>query len=106
MTPPQPQKDLETLMPRCTTKDTHDFPELLDDNDGRCWNCRTWDAIDAYAKAYAKKVAEEAFEAGRRSANPDKKNMTPDELRAYNREAKRRWRARHRLISTLEEPHE
>ena len=38
--------ELDKLMPRCKSKDTHDFPELINDKDSRCWNCRTWEAID------------------------------------------------------------
>lgn len=36
--------ELEEIMPRCKTKDIHDFPDLMEH--GRCWNCKTWDAID------------------------------------------------------------
>lgn len=43
------QSDLEKLIPRCETKDTDDFPELLKDEDGRCYNCKLWEAIEAYS---------------------------------------------------------
>lgn len=38
---------LEKLLPRCKTKDTHDFPDLKDGE--RCHSCELWEAIDQYA---------------------------------------------------------
>lgn len=38
---------LEKLLPRCKTKDTHDFPDLKDGE--RCSSCELWEAIDQYA---------------------------------------------------------
>lgn len=35
---------LEKLMPRCKTKDTHDFPGLKPGE--RCPNCEIWEAVD------------------------------------------------------------
>lgn len=57
-------KGLEELMPRCKTKDTEDFPELIDhlDDDPKagCWNCRVWEAIDR--SFISKEAVEAAFE--------------------------------------------
>ena len=37
------------LIKRCPTKDTHDFPELLESG-GRCGNCKLWEEVDAHVK--------------------------------------------------------
>lgn len=43
---------LEKLMPRCKTKDTDDFPEIVEhldaDPEAGCFNCRVWEALDQY----------------------------------------------------------
>ena len=37
--------------PRCRTKDTDDFPELLGQEVGRCPVCRAWEQFDALCDA-------------------------------------------------------
>jgi hypothetical protein len=36
----------ELIGKRCATKDTHDFPDLKDNE--RCFTCALWDAIDQH----------------------------------------------------------
>lgn len=37
-------RSLEKLLPRCKSKDTHDFPGLKPGE--RCPNCEIWEAVD------------------------------------------------------------